>query len=312
MKKISILTPTYNEKDNIQLLHKSIKEIFSKLNYDYEHIVIDNNSSDGTIQLLRDICKTDKKFKVIINNKNYGHLASPFYGMMQANGDAVIIINSDFQDPIDLIPQLLEIWEKGHKVILNQKIASEEGFIMNKLRKFYYKLLSSTASIKLPENTTGSGLYDKKVVNLLKTIKDPIPYLRGLVAELEGDIQFLKFNQPKRKSGKSKNNFYTLLDLALLGFVKHSKLPLRMMIIFGFFLSFISILVSITFFIYKILFWNNFDLGVAPIIIGLFFISAVQMILIGFLGEYVSVTLSHVRNIPLVIEKERINFNNNE
>jgi len=164
----------------------------------------------------------------------------------------------------------------------------------------------------LPENTTGSGLYDKKVVNLLKTIKDPIPYLRGLVAELEGDIQFLKFNQPKRKSGKSKNNFYTLLDLALLGFVKHSKLPLRMMIIFGFFLSFISILVSITFFIYKILFWNNFDLGVAPIIIGLFFISAVQMILIGFLGEYVSVTLSHVRNIPLVIEKERINFNNNE
>ena len=312
MKKISILTPTYNEKDNIQLLHKSIKEIFSKLNYDYEHIVIDNNSSDGTIQLLRDICKTDKKFKVIINNKNYGHLASPFYGMMQANGDAVIIINSDFQDPIDLIPQLLEIWEKGHKVILNQKITSDESFIMNKLRKLYYKLLSSTANIKLPENTTGSGLYDRKVVNLLKTIKDPIPYLRGLVAELEGDIQFLKFNQPKRKSGKSKNNFYTLLDLALLGFVKHSKLPLRIMIIFGFFLSFLSILVSITFFIYKILFWNNFDLGVAPIIIGLFFISAVQMILIGFLGEYVSVTLSHVRNIPLVIEKERINFNNNE
>ena len=309
MKKISILTPTYNEKDNIQLLHKSIKEIFSKLNYDYEHIVIDNNSSDGTIQLLRDICKTDKKFKVIINNKNYGHLASPFYGMMQANGDAVIILSSDFQDPIDLIPQLLEIWEKGHQVILNQKITSDESFIMNKLRKLYYKLLSSTANIKLPENTTGSGLYDRKVVNLLKTIKDPIPYLRGLVAELEGDIQFLKFNQPNRKSGKSKNNFYTLLDLALLGFVKHSKLPLRIMIIFGFFLSFLSILVSITFFIYKILFWNNFDLGVAPIIIGLFFISAVQMILIGFLGEYVSVTLSHVRNIPLVIEKERINFN---
>ena len=310
MKKISIVTPTYNEKDNIELLHKSIKEIFSKLNYNYEHIVIDNNSSDGTIQLLRDICKTDKKFKVIINNKNYGHLTSPYYGMMQADGDAVIILSSDFQDPIDLIPKLLEIWEKGHKVILNQKITSDENFIINKLRKFYYKLLSNTATIKLPVNTTGSGLYDKKVINLLKTIKDPIPYLRGLVAELEGDIQFLKFNQPKRKYGKTKNNFYTLLDLALLGFVKHSKLPLRMMIIFGFFLSFLSILVSITFFVYKILFWNNFDLGVAPIIIGLFFISAVQMILIGFLGEYISVTLSHVRNMPLVIEKERINFNN--
>jgi len=308
MKKISIITPTYNEEENIALICEGIREIFIKLDYDYEHIVIDNSSKDRTIPILRQICQTDKKLKVIINNRNYGHLSSPFYGMMQATGDAVVIINSDFQDPIELIPKLLELWEKGHKVILNQKISSEENFIVSKIRMFYYKILSNASEIKLPQNTTGSGLYDRKVLDLFKTIKDPVPYLRGLVAEIEGDIQFLKFNQPLRKFGKTKNNFYTLLDLALLGFVKHSKLPLRLMIIFGFIISFVSILISIIFFIYKIFFWNSFELGMAPLIIGLFFISAVQMILIGFLGEYVAITLSHIRNMPLVVEKERINF----
>ena len=308
MKKISIITPTYNEEENIALICEGIREIFIKLDYDYEHIVIDNSSKDRTIPILRQICQTDKKLKVIINNRNYGHLSSPFYGMMQATGDAVVIINSDFQDPIELIPKLLELWEKGHKVILNQKISSEENFIVSKIRMFYYKILSNASEIKLPQNTTGSGLYDRKVLDLFKTIKDPVPYLRGLVAEIEGDIQFLKFNQPLRKFGKTKNNFYTLLDLALLGFVKHSKLPLRLMIIFGFIISFVSVLISITFFIYKIFFWNSFELGMAPLIIGLFFISAVQMILIGFLGEYVAITLSHIRNMPLVVEKERINF----
>ena len=308
MKKISIITATYNEEENIELLCKAIRKIFVKLDYDYEHIVIDNSSKDKTVSILREICKIDKKVKVIVNNRNYGHLASPFYGMMQAKGDAVIIMSSDFQDPVELIPELLKLWDKGHKVILNKKISSDENFFMNKLRMFYYKIISKASEIKLPENTTGSGLYDKKVIDLFKNIKDPTPYLRGLVAELEGDIHFLEFNQPLRRHGKSKNNFYTLLDLALLGFVKHSKLPLRLMIIFGFVISFISILTSITFLVYKLFFWNSFELGIAPLIIGLFFISAVQMILIGFLGEYIAVTLSHVRNMPLVVEKERINF----
>ena len=307
-KKISIVTPTFNEESNIKLLYDKIKIEFSKLDYDYEHIVIDNNSTDNTVPILRKICLDDKNLKVIVNNKNYGHLKSPFYGLMQATGDAVIIISSDFQDPIDIIPKLLQLWKKGHKVVLNQKISSDENFLIFNLRKFYYKLISKLSEIQLPENTTGSGLYDRKVLDTLKDIKDPMPYVRGLIAEIEGDIAFVKFSQPKRSFGKSKNNFYTLIDLAFLGFVKHSKLPLRFMMLFGFFISFVSLLVSIVFLMYKILFWNSFQLGIAPIVIGFFFISAIQMILIGLLGEYISITLAHVRNLPLVIEKERINF----
>ena len=307
-KKISIVTPTFNEEQNIKLLCDKIKIEFSKLDYDYEHIVIDNNSTDNTVPILRKICMDDKNLKVIVNNKNYGHLKSPFYGLMQASGDAVIIISSDLQDPIDIIPKVLQLWEKGHKVVLSQKTSSDENFLIFNLRKFYYKLISKVSEIQLPENTTGSGLYDRKVLDTLKDIKDPIPYVRGLVAEIEGDIAFVKFNQPKRSFGKSKNNFYTLIDLAFLGFVKHSKIPLRLMMLLGFFISFVSLLVSIVFFIYKILYWNSFQLGIAPIVIGFFFISAVQMILIGLLGEYISTTLTHVRNLPLVIEKERINF----
>ena len=307
-KKISIVTPTFNEEQNIKLLCDKIKIEFSKLDYDYEHIVIDNNSTDNTVPILRKICLDDKNLKVIVNNKNYGHLKSPFYGLMQASGDAVIIISSDLQDPIDIIPKLLEVWKKGHKVVLNQKTSSDENFLIFNLRKFYYKLMSKVSDIQLPENTTGSGLYDRKVLDTLKDIKDPIPYLRGLVAEIEGDIAFVKFNQPKRSFGKSKNNFFTLIDLAFLGFVKHSKIPLRFMMLLGFFISFMSLLVSMVFFIYKILFWNSFELGIAPIVVGFFFISAVQMILIGLLGEYISIILTHVRNLPHVIEKERINF----
>ena len=307
-KKISIVTPTLNEEKNIELLCEKIKTELKRLNYDYEHIVIDNNSSDNTVNILKKICLTDKNLKIIVNNRNYGHLKSPFHGLMQASGDAVIIMASDFQDPIDLIPKLLQLWEKGHKVILNQKINSDENFLIYNLRKYYYKLLSKASEVQLPENTTGSGLYDRKVLDLLKDIKDPIPYIRGLVAEIEGDITFVRFNQPKRYLGRTKNNFYTLVDLAFLGFVKHSKLPLRLMIFLGFFISFASVLVSIIFFIYKILFWNSFQLGIAPVVIGFFFISAVQMTLIGLLGEYIATTLTHVRNIPLVIEKERINF----
>ena len=307
-KKISIVTPTFNEEQNIRLLCDNIKIELSKLDYDYEHIVIDNNSTDNTVPILRKICMNDKNLKVIVNNKNYGHLKSPFYGLMQASGDAVIIISSDLQDPIDIIPKLLQVWKKGHKVVLCQKTSSDENFLIFNLRKFYYKLISKVSEIQLPENTTGSGLYDRKVLDTLKDIKDPIPYVRGLVAEIEGDIAFVKFNQPKRSFGISKNNFYTLIDLAFLGFVKHSKIPLRFMMLFGFFISFVSLLVSIVFFIYKILYWNSFQLGIAPIVIGFFFISAVQMILIGLLGEYISTTLTHVRNLPLVIEKERINF----
>ena len=309
MKKISIITPTFNEELNIKILCEKIKNEFNKFNYEYEHIVIDNCSTDNTVPILRELCKKDKKLKVILNNKNYGHLNSPFYALKQVNSDAAILISSDFQDPIELIPKLINLWEKGHKIVLTQKTSSNENLILKFLRKFYYRILIKLSNNSLTKDTTGSGIYDKTVIDTLKSINDPVPYLRGLVTEVENDIKTLQFEQPKRQFGKTKNNLYTLTDLALLGFVKHSKLPLRLIIIFGFLLSFISILVSIIFLIYKLLYWNNFDVGIAPLIIGLFFISAIQMMTLGIIGEYISVTLAHVRNLPLVIEKERINFN---
>jgi len=308
MKKISVLTPTFNEEENIELLYKKIKEQFSSLNYDYEHIVIDNNSNDKTIPILRDLCKKDKRLKVIINNKNYGQLNSPFYGLLQTNNDATIVLTADFQDPIEIIPNLINLWEQGNRVVLTQKIKTNEKFLMKFLRKSYYKILSKFSQNNLTINTTGTGIYDKEIINIFRSIKDPIPYLRGLVSEIEGNIKLLEYEQPQRKYGKSKNNIFSLIDVGMLGFVKHSKLPLRLTIIFGFILSFTSIIVSVIFFLYKLFFWDSFDLGIAPIIIGFFFISAIQMILLGFVGEYISTTLTHVRNLPLVIEKERINF----
>ena len=308
MKKISIVTPTYNEEENIELLCKKVGKEFTKLNYEYEHIVIDNNSSDNTVTILRDICKNDKNVKVIVNNKNYGHITSPYYAMLQSSGDATILINADFQDPVELIPELIKKWEENKKVILLQKKTSEENIIIRTLRKIYYRVLSSISENNVTVDTTGSGLYDKSVIDTLRSIKDPMPYLRGLVSEIEGNIDLLGFNQPKRKFGFTKNNFYTLVDIAMIGFVKHSKLPLRLMIIFGTIISLISIFISFVFLFYKLFFWDSFDLGIAPIVIGFFFISAVQILLLGILGEYISVTLTHTRSLPLVIEKERINF----
>jgi polyisoprenyl-phosphate glycosyltransferase len=308
MKKISVLTPTYNEEENIVMLCKKIKDEFKGLNYDYEHVVIDNNSSDNTISIIKKLCQNDKNLKLIVNNKNYGHLNSPYYGLMQTSGHATILMASDFQDPPELISKYIELWEKGHKVILAQKNQSDENFLIKNVRKFYYKFLSKISDTNLTINTTGAGLFDKSIIDLLKKIEDPIPYLRGLVCELEGDIKLLKFDQPKRILGKTKNNFFSLIDVGLLGLVKHSKIPLRLMVIFGMLASIVSILVSIVFLFYKLFYWDSFDLGVAPIIVGLFFISAIQIFLLGLLGEYISVLLSHTRKLPLVIEKERINF----
>jgi polyisoprenyl-phosphate glycosyltransferase len=308
MKKISIVTPTFNEKDNIELLCQKVKEQFSKIDYNYEHIIIDNNSNDGTILALRKICENDKNVKVIINNKNYGHINSPYHGILQSSGDATIFMLSDFQDPIELIPKLIDMWETKHKVVLLQKKSSDEGFFIKKARKIYYRLLNKFSDINLTLDATGSGIYDKSVIDTFRSIKEPMPYLRGLVSQLEGDIGTIKFDQPKRKFGVTKNNLYTLIDMALLGFVKHSKMPLRLMIIFGLFISIISFIVSMIFLFYKLFFWNSFDLGMAPIIIGFFFISAIQIILLGIVGEYISATLNHTRSLPLVVEKERINF----
>ena len=308
MKKISIVTPTYNEEENIELLCEKIKNEFVQLKYEYEHIVIDNNSTDNTIPILRRICENDKNVKVIINNKNYGHINSPFYGILQSSGDATILFASDFQDPIELIPKLINEWENNQKIVLLQKRTSEENILMKNIRKIYYRLLTRVSENKLTIDTTGSGIFDKSVIEIFKNLKEPLPYLRGLVSEIEENIALVQFDQPKRKHGKTKNNFMSLIDMAMLGFVKHSKMPLRLMIIVGFIVSALSFFVSIIFLFYKLFFWDSFDLGIAPIVIGFFFISSIQIMLLGLVGEYISVTLSHARSLPLVIEKERINF----
>jgi polyisoprenyl-phosphate glycosyltransferase len=306
--KITICTPTYNEKENIKELYSKIKDTFTKLDYEYEHMVIDNNSSDGTIDVLKEIASKDKKFKVIINSKNYGHIKSPFHGLLQTDSDATILMASDFQDPIELIPQYIEKWKNGSKIVLGKKKSSEENKMIFSLRSFFYKFLNSISDNDLTLHTTGSGIFDKKVIEKLKQINDPLPYFRGLITELGFDIDYVEFNQPQRNLGETKNNFFTLYDIAMLGIVKHSRKPLRFMVLLGFLASVSCLLISFIYLIYKFIYWSSFSLGMAPIVIGLFFISSIQITLLGLVGEYVGIILIHQRSMPLVIEKERLNF----
>tara|TARA_B100000242_G_C43051784_1_gene491449 strand:- start:2052 stop:2978 length:927 start_codon:yes stop_codon:yes gene_type:complete len=306
--KISIVTPTYNEIENIEQIYSEIKKILENIGCDYEHLIIDNSSTDGTIDKIKNLAKQDKRLKVIINSKNFGHIRSPFYGLLQTTGDATILMASDFQDPPELIKDYIKLWKEGNKIVLAQKNKSKENIGIFYLRKIFYRFLNFISEDDLTKDTTGSGIFDKSVVSKLKEIRDPYPYFRGLISELSNDIKTIKFEQPKRQKGYTKNNIFTLYDIGILGIVKHSRKPMRLLIILGFLSSIISILIGIFYLIYKILFWNTFSVGLAPIIIGIFFISSIQITLLGLLGEYVGVILLHQRNMPLVIEKERINF----
>ena len=306
--KISIITPTYNEVENIEKLYLEIKNQFVKISCDYEHIIIDNCSKDGTIDKIKKLASTDENLKIIINSKNYGHIRSPFYGLLQSSGDASILMASDFQDPVELIPKYIEKWKKGCKIVLGEKNTSEESNIKFSLRKLFYNFLNKISDFELTKNTTGSGIFDKSVIEKLKKINDPYPYFRGLIAELGEEIETIKFNQPLRKHGVTKNNIATLYDIGILGIVKHSRTPLRFMVVLGFISSVISLLIGIFYIVYKLFFWESFALGLAPIIIGIFIVSSIQITLLGLVGEYIGVILLHQRNLPLVIEKERINF----
>ena len=306
--KISIITPTYNEVENIEKLYLEIKNQFVKISCDYEHIIIDNCSKDGTIDKIKKLASTDENLKIIINSKNYGHIRSPFYGLLQSSGDASILMASDFQDPVELIPEYIEKWKKGCKIVLGEKNTSEESNIKFSLRKLFYNFLNKISDFELTKNTTGSGIFDKSVIEKLKKINDPYPYFRGLIAELGEEIETIKFNQPLRKHGVTKNNIATLYDIGILGIVKHSRTPLRFMVVLGFISSVISLLIGIFYLVYKLFFWKSFVLGLAPIIIGIFIVSSIHITLLGLVGEYIGVILLHQRNLPLVIEKERINF----
>ena len=307
-KKISIVTPTFNEEENIEKLCLEIASQMKKTNYEYEHLVIDNLSTDSTVNILEKLTKTDKNLKVIVNSRNFGHIRSPIHGLLQANGDAVILMSADFQDPIDLIPKYIEEWEQGHLVVIGQKKTSEESFIKHYIKKLYYKFINSISDIPLLMDTTGAGLFDRKIIEELRNVNDPYPYFRGLVSEVTSDVKLLPFHQPKRNGGTTKNNFYTLYDLGIVGIIKHSKMPLRIITFIGLAASLFSFAISIIFLFRKLLNWNSFDAGIAPLIIGVFMIGSIQIFLLGFIGEYVMNILYHNRNLPLVIEKKRINF----
>jgi glycosyltransferase involved in cell wall biosynthesis len=308
-KLISIVTPTFNEVDNIDNLCIEIKNICQSNKIDYEHIIIDNCSTDGTIEKIRTLTRNDKNIKAIINQTNFGHIRSPFYGMLQAKGNAVIVMPSDFQSTPQLIIEYYNKWIDGSKVVLGRRSKVSDKFFLRIIKYLYYAFISKISKIKLEKNITGEGLYDKSVIDVLKNIKDPYPYIRGLIFELGFKIDFIDFKQSERVKGYSKNNLYTLFDLGLTGVVKHSNVLLRAMILCGFLSSFISLIVSCFFLFYKIIYWNSFQLGLAPILVGFFGLASLQIMIIGLIGEYVSIVLSYSKNLPLVIEKERINFN---
>jgi glycosyltransferase involved in cell wall biosynthesis len=307
-KLISIVTPCYNEEDNIEELCKRITSVMAKLPYEYEHICIDNHSSDATVKKIKLIAKNDKRLKLIVNARNFGHIRSPYYGLLQSTGDATILIASDLQDPPEMIPEFIEKWELGFKTVLAVKPESNESLIMFKIRKTYYRLISTISEVPLLQNATGAGLFDRVVINILKDIQDPYPYFRGLLCEIGFPIATVPFIQPRRVRGVTKNNFYTLYDIAMLGITNHSKIPLRLMAMGGFALSFLSLIVALIFLAAKLLYWNSFQLGTAPIIIGIFFFGAIQAFFIGILGEYIGSIHTQVRKMPLVTELERVNF----
>ena len=307
-KTISIVTGCFNEEENVDELCERITKVMALLPYDYEHIFIDNASTDNTVKKIKEIAAKDKRVKLIVNARNFGHIRSPYYALLQSSGDACIAIASDLQDPPEMIIDFVRKWEEGYKTVLAVKPESEESSVMSYLRKSYYRFITKISEVPLINNATGAGLYDRAVIDILRKIQDPYPYFRGLLSEIGFPIATVPFIQPRRQRGFTKNNFYTLYDLAMLGITNHSKIPLRLMAMGGFLLSFLSLVVALGFFVAKILFWNSFQLGAAPMLIGIFFFGAVQTFFIGVLGEYVGSIHTQVRKMPLVVELERVNF----
>jgi polyisoprenyl-phosphate glycosyltransferase len=310
-KKISVLTPCFNEEDNVEKLIVAVRDVFAKLpQYDYEHVFIDNCSIDKTVEVLKRVATTNPQVKIIVNARNFGHVRSPYYGLLQCHGDAVINLVADFQDPPELIPDFLEKWEQGYKIVIGVKKNSKENPLMFAFRRMFYDLLNkmSDSGEKPIKNFTGFGLYDQKFLSVVRTLDDPYPYFRGLVTELGFDRYELEYIQPERAAGKTKNNFFTLYDVAMLGFTSHSKLPLRLAAFIGFFSSILSLVIALGYLIYKLIYWNRFEVGLAPLVIGVFFFASVQLFFIGIIGEYIGAIHTQVRKRPLVIEKERVNF----
>ncbi len=312
MKTISIVTPCYNEEENVEKVYSEVKKVFEKLNtYAYEHIFIDNASKDETVSVLKEIARKDKNVKIIVNTRNFGHIRSPFHGLLQSQGDAVILLCADLQDPPELIIDFLKKFEEGYKVVLGVKKSSQESTVMFAVRKLYYHIIHSISEVEITKNNTGFGLYHQDVIDILRKLDDPYPYFRGLISDLGFESAKIYYDQPSRKRGISKNNFYTLYDMAMLGITNHSKIPLRLATMTGFIIASLSLLAALGYFAAKLIFWEKFTLGTAPLIISLFFFSSVQLFFIGIIGEYIGSIHTQVLKRPLVVEKERINFNGN-
>jgi len=277
--------------------------------YTYELIIIDNCSADGTPGILREICAQDKRVKVIFNNRNFGHIRSGYHAIQQASGEAIVTMASDLEDPPEMIPEFVRKWENGFKIVLAQKTSSAEFFMMSMVRRLYYAIINRLSDVPLVKNVTGFGIYDRRVIDDIRRIGDPYPYLRGLICDLGYQQCLIPFHKPARKRGFTKNNFYTLYDLAMLGITNHSKVPLRLAVFAGCGVGAISLVVAFAYLIYKLLFWDRFQAGAAPIVLGIFFLGAVQLFFIGILGEYIGAIHTQVLRRPPVIERERINFN---
>jgi glycosyltransferase involved in cell wall biosynthesis len=308
-KLISVVTPCFNEEGNVEELHRRVAAQFDDLpDYDFEHIYIDNASTDGTRAAIRRLAATNPRVKAIFNTRNFGHIRSPMHAILQAGGDAIISMASDLQDPPDLIPAFVRQWEAGFKVVVGVKPKSKETPLMFIVRRLYYATIGRIADIELIPNYTGFGLYDREVIELVRRIDDPYPYFRGLIADLGFEHAEIPFEQPLRTVGVTKNNFYTLYDIAMLGITGHSKVPIRLATMSGFALSALSLLVAIGYFIFKLRHWESLSIGMAPILIGFFFFASVQLFFIGILGEYIANIHTQVQRRPMVVERERINF----
>lgn len=309
MKSISVVTPCYNEAGNVEELYRRVRDAIASFGtYRYEHIFIDNSSTDGTVPVLKRIAAEDSNVRLIVNARNVGHIRSPMHAVGQATGDCVITMASDLQDPPEMIADMLREWENGYSMVLGIKRTSEENPLMFWIRKRYYRLMNQFSSIETFENFTGFGLYDRRVVDLVKSMDDPYPYFRGMIAEIGLPHKKLPYDQPARKRGITKNNFYSLYDLGMLGIINHSKVPLRLATFAGFAGAALSLLAGLGYFFYKLLFWDRFSVGIAPLVIGIFLLGSIQLLFMGMLGEYVGAIHTQVQRRPLAVELERVNF----
>jgi glycosyltransferase involved in cell wall biosynthesis len=309
-KKISIVTPCYNEEGGIAECYIAIRAMFKdKLQqYDYEHIFIDNCSSDRTVIILKEIAATDLKVKIIVNSRNFGLSRSPYHGKLQATGDAVIPVVADLQTPPEIIPRLVEKWEEGYKIVVGIRVGADEGWFIKRVRSLFYKLMTRISSVEQIEHFIGFGLFDKKIIQIMREMEDATPYFRGLVAEIGFERAYVNYHQPPRLHGKSRHSFFDLIELAVLGIMTYSKFPIRLMTISGLILSALSFLGALIFVMYKLTHWGEIPMGVTPLVVIALVLGSFQIFCLGLLGEYIGIIFEKVRQRPLVVEKERINF----